>query len=102
MSDRKWTAGPWWVEVGTGEDDEGDIYVCHEGTSCTETTVVNFGMPTIEECANAHLIAAAPDLYEALLAIVQHDEYIVESGIMKPFVELHHALSALKKARGKS
>lgn len=72
----KWTKGPWWVEVGNGEDDEGDIYVCHEGTVCNETTVANFGEPTIEECANAHLICAAPEMYEIITALLEYIDAI--------------------------
>ena len=88
----KWTKGPWHVEVGTEDGDWGDIYVCHKGTVCPETTVVNFGDPTIEDAANAHLIAAAPEMYEALRAV---DAWENPSCFEK-------VRAALKKARGES
>lgn len=58
---------PWTFEAGV-EDNEGEFYVCHAGTVCTETTVCN---PRNE--ANARLIVHAVnshhDLIEALRAI---------------------------------
>lgn len=52
--------------------------------------------------ANAHLIAAAPELWDALAALVTHDEYLIECKVLKPFVELERAKAALKKARGEA
>ncbi len=101
-----WTKGPWHVEVDTSEDYEGDIYVCHEGTVCTETTVANFGEPTIEECANAHLICAAPEMYEIITALLEYIDAIPEDvvasfptmpGVSRDWIEHVGA-----KARGES
>jgi hypothetical protein len=65
------TPGPWHVETEADwEDDEPTLYVCHAGTVCDGTTVCNFPpshWATLDtRAANARLIAAAPDLLEAL------------------------------------
>lgn len=58
MTERKWTPGPWHYE-------RADIHhICHQGTVCDVTTVCNLENGE-HAAANAHLIAAAPDLYEA-------------------------------------
>ena len=98
----KWTKGPWHVEIGEDEND-GDIYVCHPETECDATTIVNFEEPTDEDAANAHLIAAAPDLYEALdtlVAIVGLTAFKHESqrAVLQEAVNV--AMDALKKSRG--
>ena len=96
-----WTKGPWHVEVGTEDGDWGDIYVCHKGTVCPETTVVNFGDPTIEDAANAHLIAAAPELYDALELIYGRLLMSDRDGECRITAEDGEmAELALKKARG--
>jgi CTP:molybdopterin cytidylyltransferase MocA len=74
MSETKWTPGPWFVvNCGTkdepmmsvkaariaGESPRHEVAICATGDS-----------PQAMENANARLIAAAPDLYEALKAIV--------------------------------
>lgn len=55
------TPGPWHFEAGV-EDNEGEFYVCHAATVCDATTVCNPGSE-----ADARLIAAAPELLEALI-----------------------------------
>ncbi len=67
----KHTPGPWWVETeADAGEDEPTLYVCHSGTVCEVTTICNFGpshWATIDTReANARLIAAAPDLLDAL------------------------------------
>lgn len=52
--------------------------------------------------ANARLISTAPELYEALKKLVDHDEYMIEMGKYKHFIELERAAVVLKKARGES
>lgn len=86
MSDTKFTKGPWWLS-GKGTIRAGEsAWVAHCSWHNKE--------------ANAHLIAAAPDLYEALYEIfyyqggadsVVDDEYVME-----------RAKAALAKARGES
>lgn len=100
----KFTPGPWFIEIGEEEYD-GDIYVCHQGTECTETTIVNFEEPTIEDAANAHLIAAAPEMYEALDTLVAivglaAFKYEYQRAVLQE--AMNGAMSALKKARGES
>lgn len=97
-----WTDGPWHVEVSTEYDDHGTVYVCHPETSCPETVICKFDDYNDEQDrGNAHLIAAAPDLYAALdrlygrLLMSDRDgesHITAEEGEMAEF--------ALKKARG--
>jgi len=59
MSETKFTPGPWhWVDHGS--------FINIESKDCSSiTSLFSYATPEIEE-PNAHLIAAAPDLYEAL------------------------------------
>lgn len=91
----KWTTGPWEVE----QDDEGSWAVLKSGS------FVTFAFPT--ECGaggsakyNAHLIAAAPDLYEALekVILVYHDDDLGDD----LFEAIKEAMPALAKARGET
>lgn len=74
MNERKWTKGPWEV-VPASNDDEGfplfyDVMRTgnYTGTvaGCYNSRQLRDGISRDESLANAHLIAAAPDLYEAL------------------------------------
>lgn len=96
MTERKWTEGPW---VALPYDDIGDEVAIHKfdgeyvaSVDCDGCFDVLSG-PVIT--ANAHLIAAAPDLYEALEGIITAMEGIGHG----PF-EAERA--ALAKARGES
>lgn len=63
----KWTTGPWYVEIGDGEDDEGVAYICHPETCSPDTVICSFPDVIDDEVrANVYLMAAAPDLYAAL------------------------------------
>lgn len=93
MTERKWTHGPWvWVD-GDLEDRGGEPVAYH---SCHGGVVVND--------ANAHLIAAAPDLYEAL-ELMRH-EYRTAlriSGVDEMTSKtMATANAALAKARGEA
>lgn len=63
MTERKWTPGPWsamdggWVEAG-----DGDPIAMINDNGLSNSTFK-------EDVPNAHLIATAPDLYEALLEL---------------------------------
>ena len=70
----KYLNGPWTVEIG---DEEGLTIDCEEGSICT----VDCPADEMQEVAN--LIAAAPDLLEALLK-VQKD---LEQWSLKPSTE---------------
>ena len=93
----KWMPGPW--EIWEYKDQYSDkiaVEIAKDGA-----IIAKLGVETDVECvANKHLIAAAPELWAALAAIVEHDEYVIECGVMMPFVELERAKAALKKARG--
>ena len=98
------TPGPWFVERGV-EDFEGEFYVCHGLTVCDATTVCN---PHIEP--DAHLIAAAPDLFEALESLIPGrlcgENWNLSDSEHVPiditFGELRAARTALAKARGEA
>ena len=104
MSEPKWTQGPWRVEAwdeasgqariaqrvrGPGENDWGRSVWMYTGSE-----------------ADAHLIAASPDLYEALEALERTVNLSV-SGIRTVAVPewaglLGKAQAALRKARGET
>lgn len=74
MAETKWTPGPWAVRVAghrinVGQDRNGRYYnrVAEMATTATSNVAA-------EGLANAALIAAAPDLYEALQAMVTMQE----------------------------
>jgi hypothetical protein len=99
----KWTPGKWKVE----QYDQ-PVTICGQNVPCFEVESEDdecwiakvqdhcdcIGTP--EGNANAHLIAAAPELYEALAEL--HD-WIQQSG---QSAHLAKARAALAKARGKS
>jgi len=65
------TKGPWHVEYELDENHEktDTIFVCHAETECEFTAVahlVNLDATAEEAKSNAYLIAAAPEMWEAL------------------------------------
>ena len=86
----KWTKGPWCVNGETVESTSG---VCR-----ARIAIIDDGAGT-NPTANAHLIAAAPDMYEALRAIIT--DLPSNRDWLDPVVE-RAAKAALKKARGES
>lgn len=96
MTERKWTSGGWtayefggeWY-IATSDEDSGPIF--------------KINGPSHERPANAHLIAASPDLYEALMDVVGYagDECAPDDDPdYGKNVKAAHA--ALAKARGES
>lgn len=95
----KWTKGPW--EIRKYKDPYGSRSVAVE-IATDEIIIAKLGIELDEECAaNAHLIAATPELYAALerlcgrLLMSDRDgecRITAEEGEMAEF--------ALKKARG--
>jgi hypothetical protein len=68
----KHTAGPWNVG-GHWQDDEDTIYSGTMALARALKSREHVGTPIEQFDANARLIAAAPDLLEALEAIINHD-----------------------------
>ena len=94
-----WTKGPW--EIMKYKDPYGGRNLAVEILT-DDIIIAKLGIEIDEECAaNAHLIAAAPDLYAALERIygrlLMSDRY-GESHITAEEGEMAEA--ALKKARG--
>lgn len=101
MTERKWTPGPWWCE-----DEFGVTSNAHHGYVANTGFGPDTSQGDMEAKANAHLIAAAPDLYEALYMCLGnlmnhiHNEY---DGVYSDddFAEIEAPyLAALAKARG--
>ena len=97
MTECKWTPGPWNYKRSDAH------HVCHGNTVCDATTVCNISEGQCGE-ANAHLIAGAPDLYEALR--IHHEWSIENMPEYSPFGEERFAYEmtgrALAKARGET
>jgi hypothetical protein len=91
MTQTKWTPGPWGIRQSksimdnalliTATQDDGKTFGGHIVTQLCDPdkykTCTNFTPE--EQLANAHLIGAAPELYEALQAIIQ--DYCEDSGL---------------------
>lgn len=107
MTERKWTPGPWPVPHFARDDVNCDCtYICAEygGMGSIATIDVcksenfdwgdDFG-PDVEQAkANAHLIAAAPDMYEALMCLLTCED---EGHVIDAHNRAH---AALRKAEG--
>ena len=86
------TPGPWHVDVlGAGWTDGHGIAYCDNGHVAWTTR----GFGDDVQLANAHLIAAAPDLYEALEAALNDPD----AGWLHDAV-YNSGMAALAKARG--
>jgi hypothetical protein len=87
-SEVKWSPGPWWVVV-----DENEV-MSSNGGNIADCWSAFAGIDDDEATANAHLIAAAPDLYEALAEAADP----LSGYLCGP--ALDRARAALAKARG--
>lgn len=97
---RETTPGPWEIHDGGRFGEFGDLgpSVCAvTGDNLCQPLVEFVGPADAEECeANAHLIAAAPDMLRALEGVVGH--YAIEPG--SPLDEM--VRDAIARARGQA
>lgn len=105
----KWTPGPWKAAVGDDPEDPGfNIWVV--GCANKDTGVhgiCSMDGPADWNRANARLIAAAPELYEALRALRDSFLFAEDDGQIGVSSEVdgdlfNAACRALAKARGES
>jgi len=90
----KWTPGPW--EIRKYKDPYGRRNLAVEILT-DEIIIAKLGIEIDEECAaNAHIIAASPDMYEFLLYAVE----CISHGCMPGVAWLENARAALNKAGG--
>lgn len=105
MSKTLFTPGPWHLE---GPDYSSDYTITGNDDALAICAVVNGEMRRMggkddEHAANANLIAAAPDLYEALMSVmysVVSDIELPRHGLEKNVATFEHAIAVLAKARG--
>lgn len=114
LKKNKYTPGPWAKEEGTtliwvGCDP--DLPECSTGIPLIELrerpSMFSMKSPhreiTDEEMiANARLISAAPEMYEALKAMVETLENIIEAGDYREDSTLENARQALAKSEGRA
>ena len=99
----KWTKGPWYVEIGDEEDDEGVAYICHPGTCSPDTVICSFPDVIDDEVrANVYLMAAAPDMYAALKGLYDVLYAATDGDRVWTMDKQQAARDALAKARGKA
>ena len=110
MSEPKWTPGPWSVDVLMHSDPNGDDYpsAVEVGSDsglhiCGHDLGYNDDVD-IAIIANAHLIAAAPDMAEALkAAIAISDRNVGDGGRTDECQQVYdQCAAALAKARGEA
>lgn len=99
MTERKWTTGPWRIsgsryqavvaDGDTGHDDPFSVSAYRGHLVCESATD-----------GNARIIAAAPDLYEALSGVMGYAEDGALTIDAQPFLDAAYA--ALAKARGET
>lgn len=105
MTERKWTPGPWVISKisETSVTTPNRRGICSTGGYSVNLEFEKIG---IENAANACLIAAAPELYEALDTLVgtyrklyEDTQPVDDLDCDKPFAK---ATEALAKARGET
>ena len=107
----KFTPGPWHLEDARGEDNEhlfwevlGDSEVYRGHLATLQHSESISGTTREENDANALLVSAAPELYDALDRIMHYARIGAAASDVMPVdqPEFINAVSALKKARGES
>lgn len=105
MTDQpKWTPGPWAVERNKRTWGWVDVVGPSLGvggpTQATDLTLAD----EVKRIAEAHLIAAAPDLYDALQRLLRFVAEHTASGEVVPAHTVEHVrtYAALAKARGEA
>jgi hypothetical protein len=95
----KHTLGPW--EIGGVFDNDGipEIVIIHKAAAGNLGVATALGGLRAQE-ANAHLIAAAPDLLEALKAIVKSLDDQDDEGLIEHAQQMIDARAAIAKATG--
>lgn len=92
----KHSPGPWAIHHGIGQN----VYIYGANTVCQITNPSGFYRSPKESEANAHLIAAAPELLEALKWFIEADANgEIEQGIYSTR-GLYAARAAIAKAEG--
>lgn len=105
MSDTKFTPGPWSiVDRGQHEENERDEWkalMADDGRHVAHVCL--WGGPDAQADANAHLLAAAPDLYAALRTMLEAFQVTTpknEAEAMKNINARRIAREVLSKAEG--
>ena len=98
MSDTQFTPGPWRVIEPNGKGNGIRIDGPSDWPRIPEAWL-GFQVTSKEQIANAHLIASAPDLYEALDELREELFLHAEGNYFRPFLD--KAEMALAKAHGK-
>ena len=100
MSEHKWTAGPWRVNgslPGPTCDECGADTISDDIGIWSKSAPIAAAIMDARQESNAHVIAAAPELFEALEAACEWDGQDME-GV--DAVWLDRARAALAKAKG--
>ena len=90
MSEFKGTKGPWNFSFHGSEN----CWVTDSENDKAIAKVTNYGKDALQQKANFHLIAAAPDLLEALIAVVRVADRATD--------EFDMARAAIAKALGET
>ena len=106
MNETKWTSGPW--EICKANNYEG-FSIAPKGILPTLASVERCGSNIAVNCfnfpgetkANAHLIAAAPELDESHESLIDAIKTLIAGRPVPDMIErLSHAMSVRAKARG--
>lgn len=92
----KWTPGPWRVQSTEADDGVSFIYSGAPGDVYCIARMMRFTGGPSSDSANAALVAAAPDLYAALDALIDGRNWVMST---EKFLA---AKAALSKARGET